>query len=150
MTLSTSRNKVAGTIFLLCGILCILYLLYPQRLVLDNYSFFLTRYSKVIMVSYVGLGFVLFGISYLFGLLVPNFKANKYEKAKSNIFSSLLGIPFFLFLLILSSVSPWSNEIRKYGILGIVFSSIMIFYCAWSFVSNLNRFKQFHRKKNKT
>jgi len=134
---SSISNKVSGIIFILVGTLFFFYLFYSQRLILDNYSFFLARYFKVISASYGGLVLVFFGISYFIGFLVPYYKANIYEKAKSNIYSSIFGLPFFLFLLILTSVSFNSNEIRTYKILGIIFSAIMILLCLWSFFSNL-------------
>jgi hypothetical protein len=148
MTISTKKkNRIGGAIFLLFGALCILYIVYSQGLILENYSFFIVRYSKLILVSYVALGFVVFGILYFLGFLVPYYKANKYEKAKSNCFSSIFGAPLFFFLLILCFVGFRGIEIKTYRILGILFSSIMILYCLWSFVSNLNAFKKFHRKK---
>lgn len=150
MTLSTTGNKVAGTIFILFGTLFIFYLFYSQRLILDNYSFFFARYFKVISAGYGGSVLVFFGISYIIGFLVPYYKANTYEKAKSNIYSSIFGLPFFLFLLILTSVSFNSNEIRTYKILGIIFSAIMLLLCLWSFFSNLNTKKKFHKKKHST
>jgi hypothetical protein len=147
---SSMGNKIAGTIFILLGTLFFYYLFYSQRLVLDNYSFFPARYFKVILVSYCGLVFVLSGVSYVIGFLVPYYKANTYEKAKSNIFSSIFGFPIFLFLLIVTSVSFNSNEIRTYKILGIFFSAIMILFCLRSFIYSLNTFKAIHRKKYRT
>ena len=139
-------NRIAGTIFLLFGVLCILYIVYSRRLILENYSFFIMRYSKLILVSYVALGFVVFGMLYFLGFLTPYYNANKYEKAKSNCFSSIFCAPLFFFLLILCFVGFRGSELRTFRILGTLFSSIMILYCLWSFVSNLNAFKKLHRK----
>ncbi len=135
-------NKIAGTIYLIFGALCVFYLYYSQRLILDNNSFILTRYSKVISVGYAGLGFSFFGILYCTGFLVPYYKANYYEKAKSNIYSSIFVLPFFLFWLIIASVSFNSIEIRTYKTLGIVFFAFMVLFCLWSFFSNLNTLKK--------
>ncbi|CAB1065851.1 hypothetical protein D1BOALGB6SA_10650 [Olavius sp. associated proteobacterium Delta 1] len=146
MSLSTIGNKLAGTIFILFGTLFIFYLFYSQRLILDSYSFFLARYFKVISAGYGGLVLVFLGISYFIGFLIPYYKANAYEKAKNNIINSIFGLPFFAFLLITTSVSFNSNEIRTYKILGIIFSAIMILYCLWSFYSGLNTKKKFEKK----
>jgi hypothetical protein len=146
MSLSTIGNKVAGTIFLIFGILLICYLFYSPKLILDNYSFFLARYFKVILAGYGGLFLVFLGVSYFIGFLIPYYKANTYEKAKSNIFSSIFGLLFFLFLLISTSVSFNNNEIKTYKILGIIFSAIMTLFCLWSFFSNLNTQKKLKKE----
>ncbi len=145
MTLSAFSNKFIGTIFILFGTLLISYPFYSQRLLLDNYSFFLARYFKVILAGYGGFVLVFYGISYFKGFLVPYYEANTYEKARNNIYSSVFGLPLFLFLLILTSVSFNSNEIRTYKILGIIFSAIMILFCLWSFYFNLSTKKKFHK-----
>jgi hypothetical protein len=146
MSLSTIGNKVVGTIFLLFGLLLVCYLFYSPKLILDNYSFFLVRYFKVILAGYGGIFLVFLGVSYFIGFLVPYYKANTYEKAKSNIFSSIFGLSFFLFFLISASVSFNSNEIRTYKILGIIFSAIMALFCMWSFFSNLNTQKKLKKE----
>ena len=140
-------DKFVAIIFLLCGAFCIFYLFYSQRLILDNYSFFLTRYSKVILVPYIAFDLAFFGISYFTGFLVPYYKANKYEKAKSNMYSSIFALPIFLFLLILSIANLNNNEIRTHKIVGIIFAAILSLFCIWSFYYNLNTLKKFHRKK---
>ena len=145
MSLSTIGNKIAGTIFIFFGTLLIFYLFYSKRLMLDNYSFFLARYLKIILGGYGGLVLVVFGISYFTGFLVPYYKANTYEKAKSNIYSSIFGLPFFLLLLIVTSVSFGRDEIRSFRFLGIIFYSIMTLFCLWSFYSSLNTLKNFHK-----
>jgi hypothetical protein len=145
MTSSTS-NKISGTIFILLGTFFFLYIFYSQRLVLEEYSFFLARYFKVILASYLGLIFIIAGVSYFTGFLVPYYEANTYEKARSNIFSSIFGLPFFLFLLIVTSASFNKTEIRTYKILGIFFSAIMILFCLRSLIYSLKTFKGFHRK----
>jgi hypothetical protein len=144
---SSTGNKISGTILILLGTSFVFYLFYSQRLVLDNHSFLLARYFKIILASYCGFIFVFAGVSYFIGFLVPYYKANIYEKAKSNIFSSIFGLPIFLFLLIVTSVSFNNNEIRTYKIVGIFFSVIMILFCLRSFIYSLNTFKGFHRKK---
>jgi hypothetical protein len=146
MSLSNIGNKVAGTVFIFFGLLLIFYLFYSPRLILDNYSFFLARYFKVILAGYGGLYLVFLGVSYFIGFLIPYYNANTYEKAKSNIFSSIFGLLFFLFLLISTSVSFNSNDIRTYRILGIIFSAIMTLFCLWSFFSNLNTQKKSKQK----
>jgi hypothetical protein len=146
MSLPTTGNKAAGTIFCLFGLLLICYLFFSPKLIMDNYSFFLSRYFKVILAGYGVVFLVFLGISYFIGYLIPYYKANKYEKAKNNIFSSVFGIPFFLFLLISTSVSFNSNEIRTYKILGIIFSAIMTLFCFRSFLSNLNILKKLKKK----
>jgi hypothetical protein len=143
---SSTGNKISGTIFILLGTFFFFYLFYSPKLVLDDYSFFLARYFKVILASYCGLIFIVAGVSYLIGFLVPYYEANTYEKVKSNIFSSILGLPFFLFLLIVTSVSFNNNEIRTYKVLGIFFSAIMILFFLRSLIYSLNTFKRFHRK----
>ena len=148
MSLSTIGNKIAGTIFIFFGTLLIFYLFYSKRLMLDNYSFFLARYFKVVLAGYGGLVFILFGILHLIGFLVPYYKANTYEKAKGNILSSIFALPLFLFLLIVTSVSLNSIEIIAYKFLGIIFSAIMILCCLWSFYSSLNTLKKFHKKSS--
>ena len=148
MSLSNIGNKIAGAIFILFGTLFIFYLFYSQRLMLDNYSFFLARYLKVILLGYGGLFFILYGILSLIGFLVPYYKANTYEKAKSNLLSSIFGLPLFLFLLVVISVSLNSIEIIAYKILGIIFSAIMSLCCLWSFYSSLNTLKKFHKKSS--
>jgi hypothetical protein len=146
MSLSTIGNKIAGTIFILFGTLFFFYLFYSQKLILDSYSFFLARYFKVISAGYGGLVLVFLGISYFIGFLIPYYRASAYEKAKNNIINSIFGLPFFIFLLIATSVSFNSNEIRIYKILGIIFSAIMILYCLWSFYSGLNTKKKLEKK----
>lgn len=148
MTFSSKSNKIAGTIFLLFGALIIFYCFSSQRLILNNHSFFLARYLKIILGGYGGLVLVVFGISYFTGFLVPYYKANTYEKAKSNIYSSIFGLPFFLVLLIATSVSFGRDEIRSFRILGMIFYSIMILFCLWSFYSSLNTLKNFHKKSS--
>jgi hypothetical protein len=143
---TSTGNKISGTIFILLGLFFFFYLFYTQRLVLDDYPFFLARYFKVILASYCGLVFIIAGVSYFIGFLVPYYEANTYEKAKSNIFSSIFGLPFFLFLLIVTSVSFNNKEIRTYKILGIFFSGIMILFCLRSLIYGLNTFKVFHKK----
>ena len=145
MTTSTN-NKISGIIFILLGLFFFFYLFYSQKLVLNDYSFFLARYFKVILASYCGLIFIIAGVSYFIGFLVPYYEANTYEKAKNNIFSSIAVLPLFLFLFIVTSVSFNSNEIRTYKILGIFFSAIMILFCLRSLIYSLNTFKGFHRK----
>ena len=146
MSLSTIGNKLAGTILILFGILFIFYLFYSQGLILDSYSFFFARYFKAILAGYSGLVFIFWGISYFIGFLVPYYKANAYEKAKSNIIISSFGLPFFIFSLITTSVSFNSNEIRIYKNLGMIFSALMILFCVWSFFSGLNTRKKFRKK----
>lgn len=148
MNFSSKSNKLAGTIFLLFGAAIIFYCFFSQRLILNNHSFFLARYLKIILGGYGGLVLVVFGISYFTGFLVPYYKANTYEKAKSNIYSSIFGLPFFLLLLIVTSVSFGRDEIRSFRILGIIFYSIMTLFCLWSFYSSLNTLKKFHKKSS--
>jgi hypothetical protein len=146
MRTSAMGNKIAGIVFFLCGVLCIFYLFYSQRLILEDFSFMLTRYSKVIVVAYAGVGFILFGVLYYMGVLIPYYKANTYYKAKNNLFMSVFAFPLFIFWLIITSVSFNSSEIRMYKILGIVFSGIMTLFCFLSFYSSLNTLKNFHKK----
>lgn len=148
MSFSTIGNKLAGTIFILLGTLFVFYLFYSQRLILDNYSFFLARYFKIISAGYAGLVLVFLGISYFIGFLIPYYKANAYQKAKNNVINSILGLPFFSFLLITTSISFNSNEIRTFKILGIIFSALMILYCVWSFYSGLNIKKSFEKTRS--
>jgi hypothetical protein len=49
-------------------------------------------------------------------------------------------------LLISTSVSFNSNEIRTYKILGIIFSAIMTLFCLRSFLSNLNILNKLKKK----
>ena len=147
MSSTTIGNRVAGAIFFLLGSLFIFFLLYSQRLILDNYSFFFARYFKVITAAYGALVFVFFGILYFMGFLIPYYKANAYEKSKNNIITSISSLPFFAFLLITTSVSFNSSEIIKYKIFGVIFSVIMIMYCLWSLYSSLNTLKKFRKKK---
>ena len=143
---SSIGDKISGAIFILLGTLCFFYLFYSQRLILHDYSFFLARYFKVILAFYCGLVFILAGISYFMGFLIPYYKANTYEKAKNSMIMSISALPFWLFLLIVTSVSFNSDEIRTYKILGILFSAIIILFCLRSFIQSLNTFKAFHKK----
>lgn len=144
---SSIGDKILGIILILFGALCFLSLFYSQRFVLNDYSFFFARYFKVILATYCGLIFILTGISFFTGLLVPRHKANSYEKSKTNMFMSITVLPFWLFLLTVTYVSFNSNEIRTYKILGILLSAIIILFCLKTFIKSLKTFKGFHRKK---
>jgi|WetSurMetagenome_2_1015567.scaffolds.fasta_scaffold219875_2 hypothetical protein len=148
MSLSTVGNKVAGTFFIIFGLLFICYLFYSLKLILDNYSLFKTRYFTVILAGYGGLFSIFLGVSYFTGFLIPYYKANTYEKAKSNIFISIFGLPLFLFSLISAYVNFNSYEVKTYKILMIIFSAIMALFCLRSFLSNLKILKNLKKKHN--
>ena len=145
--ISRWSNKIAGSIFILLGIFCIFYLFYSQRLILDQHSFFIARYFKIILVIYGGFIFIVSGVLYFIGFLTPYYEANLYERAKSNIYSSIFGLPIFLLLLIVTSISFRGEEVRTYRILGVCFSSIMILFGFWLIISGLNTLKRIHKKK---
>ena len=145
--ISRRSNKIAGSISILLGILCIFYLFYSKRLILDQHSFFIARYFKVILVGYGGFIFIVSGVLYFIGFLTPYYEANLYERANSNIYSSIFGLPFFLLLLIVTSISFKGDEFRTYRILGVCFSSIMILFGFWLIISGLNTLKKIHKKR---
>lgn len=145
--LSSIGGKILGSILFLLGALCFFYLFYSQRLGLDNSSFFLARFFYVVLASYCGLIFIFAGISYFTGFLVPQHKANTYEKSKNNMFMSISVIPFFLFILIVTVVGLNKNEMGTYKIFGIFLCSIMILIYLMLFIKSLNTFKGFHKKR---
>jgi hypothetical protein len=100
MTLiSRKSNKITGSIFVLFGLVCILYLFYSPRLILEQYSIFLSRYLKVIIAAYGGIGFIIFGFLYFIGYLVPSYEANPFEKTISNIFFCNFWVPIISALI---------------------------------------------------
>lgn len=148
--ISRRSNKIGGSIFLILGILSTFYLYYSfktQSLVLDQYSFFLLKYFKIILCGYFGMFCIAFGVLYFIGFLTPYFAANPYEKAKGNVFTSIFGIPI-LMLFIMRSFDAYRNiDTKIYGILGVFWFSVMIIFCIWQIYSGLNTVKEFHRKK---
>ena len=148
--ISRRSNKIGGTIFLILGILSTFYLYYSfktQSLVLDQYSFFLLKYFKIILCGYFGMFCIAFGVLYFIGFLTPYYAANPYEKAKGNVFTSIFGIPI-LMLFIMRSFDAYRNiDTKIYGILGALWFSVMIIFCIWQIYSGLNTVKEFHRKK---
>jgi len=134
---SSITNKTIGIILILLGIISFIFLFYPEKLILINYPFLLARYFNFIIFTYGGLVLVFYGISFFTGFLIPYYQANSHEKSKLNIYSSIIGFPFFLYLLILASVCLNDREIRTYKTIGIIFSFTMTLFCLWSFFSNL-------------
>jgi hypothetical protein len=148
--ISRSSNKVGGSIFFLLGILCTFYLYYSfktQSLVLDQDSFFLLKYFKIILCGYFGMYCIVFGILYFIGFLSPYYAANPYQKAKGNVWISIFGIPILILFIIRSFAGYRNTDTKIYAILGVLWFSAMILFCIWQFLSGLKTMKKFHGKK---
>ena len=145
--ISYSRNKITGLILILIGIFCISYLFYSKTLTLDQHSFFIARYFKVILLSYCGMFGIFFGVLYFIGFLTPYYAANPYEKAKGNVLTSIFGIPIFMLFIMRSFDAYRHFDTKIYGILGVLWFFVLIIVCIWQISSGLNTLKKFHRKK---
>ena len=145
--ISLRRNKIAGSIFILFGIFCIFYLFSSKTPTLDQHTFFIAKYFKVILFGYGGLFSIIFGVLYFIGFLTPYYAANPYEKAKANVWQSVFSFPLFLLMLLASSISLDISDIKSYIIVSIIGSCILIVWSVWSFISGLNTLKEFHKKK---
>ena len=144
--ISYRRNKITGLISILFGIFCISHLFYSKTLTLDQHSFFIARYFKVILFSYGGMFGIVFGVLYFIGFLTPYYAANPYEKAKANVWQSIFSFPLFMLMFIAASGSLDIYSIKLY-IMMILLSLVLIVWCVWSFFAGLNTLKAFHKKK---
>ncbi len=148
--ISRRSNKIGGSIFLLLGILSTFYLYYSfktQSLVIDQYSFFLLKYFKIILGGYFGIFCVSFGVFYFIGFLTPYYAANPYEKAKGNFWVSIFSAPLFV-LLIMRSFAGYSNmETKIYAILGVIWFSTMFIVSIRSVFVSFNTLKMFQGKR---
>ena len=145
--ISYRRNKITGLILILFGIFCISHLFYSKTLTLDQHSFFIARYFKVILFSYGGIFGIVFGVLYFIGFLTPYYAANPYEKAKANVWQSIFSFPLFMLMFIAASGNLDMSGIKSYIIVSILLSLILIVWSVWSFFSGLNTLKAFHKKK---
>jgi len=145
--ISRRRNKVTGSIFILLGIFCICYLFYSKSQTLNQHSFFIVRYFRVIFFIYGGMFGIVFGALYFIGFLTPYFAANSYEKAKANVWQSILSFPLVMLMFIAAFSGLDISDIKSYKILSILLSLVLIVWSAWSFFSGLNTLKAFHKKK---
>lgn len=148
--ISRRSNKIGGSIFLLLGILSTFYLYYSfktQSLVLDQYSFFLLKYFKIILCGYFGMFCIAFGVLNFIGFLTPYYAANPYEKAKGTVLTSIFGIPIFMLFIIRSFDAYRHFDTKIYGILGVLWFFVLIIVCIWQISSGLNTLKKIHRKK---
>jgi hypothetical protein len=148
--ISRRSNKIGGSIFLFFGIICISYLyysFYSQRLILDQYTFFLLRYFKIILYGYFGLFCIVFGILYFIDFLTPYYAANPYEKAKGSVWTSIVSVPILVLFIVRSFAGYRNVDTKIYAILGILWFSIMTLISIWLFFSGLNTMKKFHGKR---
>jgi hypothetical protein len=145
--ISRRNNKVVGSIFILFGIFCIYYLFNSKNLTLDQYSFFIARYFKVIFLSYGGLLLFVFGVLYFIGFLTPYYAANPYEKAKANVWQSIFSFPLFMLMFLAASSRLDISDIQSYIIVSILLSFVLIVWSVWSFFAGLNVLKSFHKNK---
>ena len=145
--ISRRRNKITGSIFILFGIFCIFYLFYSKMQILDQYSFFVARYFKILLFGYVGLFSIVSGVLYFIGFLTPYYAANPYEKAKAYFWQSVLSFPIFVLMLIVAVTSLIDLEIRTYRVLASIFSCILVVINAWTFIYGSKTLKKYHKRK---
>ena len=145
--ISRRRNKIAGSILILFGIFCISYLFFSKTPTLNQHSFFITRYLKVILMSYGGIFGIISGVLYFIGFLTPYYAANPYEKAKKNVWQSIFSFPLLILMLVATSGSINISDIKPYKIVSILLVFVLIVWSVWSFFANLNAMKAFHKKR---
>jgi hypothetical protein len=148
--ISRRSNKIGGSIFLLLGILSSFYFYYSfktQSLLLDQYSFFLLKYFKIILCGYFGMFCIAFGVLYFIGFLTPYYAANPYEKAKGNFWVSIFSAPLFVLLIMRSFAGYSSIETKIYAILGIIWFSTMFIVSIRSVFVSLNILKMIQGKR---
>ncbi len=145
--ISRRNNKVVGSILIVFGIFSIFYLLYSKTLTLDQHSFFITRYFKVIFFSYCGLFGISFGVLYVIGFLSPNNVANPYERAKTKVWESIFSFPLFMLMLVAVFGSLDISNIQSYLIASIIFSCLLIVWSVWNGITGFNTLKKFYKKK---
>lgn len=148
--ISRRRNKIAGSIFILFGIFCIFYLFYSKLQILNQNSFFIARYFKILLFGYVGLFSIVSGVLYFIGFLTPYYAANPYEKAKAYFWESVLSFPIFALMLIVAVNTLIDLEVRTYRVLAFIFSCILIAVNVWTFIYGLKTLKKYHSKKYRT
>ena len=148
--ISRRRNKITGSIFILFGIFCIIYLFYSKTQILNQYSFFIARYFKILLFGYIGFFSVASGVLYFIGFLTPYYAANPYEKAKSYFWESILSFPIFVLMLIVAVTSLIDLEIRAYRVLAFIFSCVLVVVNVWTFIYGSKTLKKYHSRKYRT
>ena len=93
------ENRIIGIASILIGLFCIGFIIfYPdeQKLIATWSENIFIRYFIHIMFVNGGIYFVLIGIMFWMGRMIPYFRADKLEKAKHNFLSSLITLPLFV------------------------------------------------------
>ena len=133
-------NKIIGIIGIVfgLGVFAPLVVLDNIQIAISEAGFFPLRYFKVILGIIGGSYFVAFGALTYTGFLSPYFSADRFEKAKLNVFSGLFSIPILL-LLIISMLSLTVNS-RLEGLWLIILwfgLAVLIMVFVWGFFSGI-------------
>jgi hypothetical protein len=143
---STKANKIIAVLGIFFGMLAFapLFTLEKSKLILINHTFFLVRYFKIILLLNGSLFFIVLGVLFYTGFLVPYFYANTYEKAKIHLVSGILSAPTWVSISITLFIVAKSSNFETIFILLIVLWVVLIAYFSYSIHSSLKVLKEGH------
>jgi len=133
-----SKNKLHGIIGILIGLLCFCSFLIGDnnKLIIQTTDFLLIKYFIVITIANGGILFIIFGILTCMSIVVPYYSEGitKYEKAKNNLLSVIITIPFwfsfFITIFNMSSTFLWK-----------ILGGLALIYMVWLTYSSINILK---------
>lgn len=133
-------NKITGTVTAVIGVFCFsaLFIFDRNKLIFPEHSYFFIKYYKVILLLIGGMFFVTDGILLYLGILVPYFTANRYEKAKNNIFAGVLSLPIWLITTIALLMISNDTIFQGYRLFLIALWMILMILFGWLMLSSLN------------
>ena len=129
-----SSNKLLGIFLMFSGLIILAcFLVFEKsKLVFNESNIFLIKYFPIILIGNGGILLITLGVLFYKKLLIPYYSEaiTKFEKAKIQIFISILSIPIWISL---SLYVFFESENQKQKILW----SVLLIYFAWIVISSI-------------